>query len=53
MTLKRFAKTSAAAVGMIIFPIRPIATQEEICAHVAAVQAQFASAVKDDLKPTV
>jgi len=53
MTVKHFAKTAAYAAGMFAFGIKPNYKPEpevDIEAHIAAVQASFMSAVKDDLK---
>lgn len=52
MTIKNTAKNVAFAVGMFIFPIKLKQDEEkfDIDAHIAAVQANFLSAVKDDLK---
>jgi hypothetical protein len=59
MTFKHAAKTSAYALGMFVFGIKPKATVNQpkldtedfdIDAHIAAVQASFRYAVKDDLK---
>ena len=49
MTFKHAAKTTAYAIGMIVFPVKP-KTQEkpfDIDAHAAAVQASWREATKD------
>lgn len=54
MTIKHFARTAAYAVGSFVLPTpKPREETFDIDAHIAAVQASFAYAVKDHLKPAV
>lgn len=52
MTFKHAAKTTAFAIGMFAFGIKPKPDEKpfDIDAHAAAVQASFRYAVKDHLK---
>lgn len=51
MTFKHAAKTTAYAIGMFVFPVKPKTTENtfDIDAHAAAVQASFRNAMKDHL----
>ena len=52
MTFKHAAKTTAYAIGMFVFPVKPKTTEEpfDIDAHAAAVQRSWQIATKDHLK---
>jgi len=52
MTFKHAAKTTAYAIGMFVFPVKPKTTEKpfDIDAHAAAVQASWHEATKDFTK---
>jgi hypothetical protein len=54
INIKKNAKTAAFAVGFFIFPLKPKQQTEEfdIDAHIAAIQASFRKAIKEDLLPS-
>jgi hypothetical protein len=52
MTFKNSAKNAAFAVGMFVFPIKPkpMVKTYDVDEHIAAIQASFKNAVKNDLQ---
>ena len=48
--IKHAAKTAAFAAGTFIFPVKPKTTEKvDVEAHIAAIQASWKIATKDDL----